>query len=121
MEDRLRPLSLICLPLMLAACQQAELAPASSPLAAQGKAFAEASCSSCHAIEPDRRSPISSAPAFPVIVNQEGVSAETLSTWLSGAHNYPQEMDFLLREPQVDALVAYLLTLRDPNFRRPRD
>jgi hypothetical protein len=30
-------------------------------------------------------------------------------------------MDFYLVESEVDALVAYMLTLRDPNYRRPPD
>lgn len=86
----------------------------------QGRAIAERSCSSCHAIEPGRFS-YSEAPSFPVIANQEGLTAETLSVWLKRAHNYPREMDFYLQEQQVDALVAYILTLQDPNFRRPPD
>ena len=114
-------LSLLCLPLLLTACQQAPaLSPGASPLAVQGRAVAQATCSSCHAIEAGRSS-YSEAPSFPVIANQEGVTAETLSVWLKGAHNYPREMDFYLREAQVDALVAYMLTLQDPNFRRPPD
>lgn len=116
----MKPLSFLCLPLLVAACQEVQpVEPASSPLAAQGKAFAQASCSGCHAIERGRS--YSSAPSFPVIVNQEGVSADTLSVWLKGAHNYPQEMDFWLQDAEVNALVAYMLTLRDPNFQRPPD
>ena len=30
-------------------------------------------------------------------------------------------MDFYLHEPDVHALVAYMLTLRDPNYQRPPD
>lgn len=55
------------------------------------------------------------------IVNQEGLTEETLSTWLRGAHNYPSEMDFYLNDAQVTQLVGYMLTLRDPNYRRPPD
>ncbi|WP_147416664.1 c-type cytochrome [Sphingomonas edaphi] len=92
-----------------------------SPLAAQGRALAEESCSACHAIDTAIASPNSNAPLFPVIVNQEGVSSETLSYWLRGAHNYPSEMDFYLDAQKVDALVAYMLTLQDPNYERPVD
>lgn len=117
----MKKLSLVCLSLAIGACQQVSAPPPTTlPLAAQGKAVAEASCSSCHAIELGRSS-YSEAPSFPVIANQEGVTAETLSVWLSGAHNYPREMDFALQEAEVNALVAYLLTLTDPNFRRPAD
>jgi hypothetical protein len=56
-----------------------------------------------------------------VIVNQEGLTAATLSHWLRGAHNYPAEMDFRLYEQKADTLVSYMMTLRDPNYRRPAD
>ena len=92
-----------------------------SPLAAQGQALAQESCSGCHAIGNSIASPNSNAPLFPVIVNQEGVTSETLSYWLRGAHNYPVEMDFYLDAKKVDALVAYMLTLQDPNYERPID
>lgn len=118
----LKPASLFCFPLLLAACQPLpSVEPAPSATAVEGGAFAEASCAECHAVGRYGISRISNAPPFPVIVNQEGVTAETLSYWLEGAHNYPREMDFYLREREVDGLVAYMLTLQDPNFRRPPD
>jgi mono/diheme cytochrome c family protein len=85
------------------------------------QALAQASCGSCHSVGRYGTSPYSNAPPFSVIVNQEGVTAETLSIWLRGAHNYPSEMDFYLDERKVDALVSYMLTLRDPNYKRPPD
>lgn len=113
---------LLCLMLPLAACQSVPPpAPATTAEAQQGQAFAEASCSGCHAVGRYGSSSNPNAPPFPAIVNQEGLTAETLSYWLRGAHNYPAEMDFSLDERQVDALVAYMLTLRDPNYRRPPD
>jgi mono/diheme cytochrome c family protein len=61
----MKHLSLIGLPLLLAACHQVPAAsPASSPLAMQGKALAQASCSRCHAIEVGRSS-YSEARPFP--------------------------------------------------------
>ena len=114
----LRPL---CLAPLLAACQvvpPAEPTPSTTP---PGEAFARASCGGCHAVGRHGSSSNPNAPPFPAIVNQEGLTAETLSTWLRGAHNYPREMDFSLRDPEVDALIAYMLTLRDPNYRRPPD
>jgi hypothetical protein len=56
-----------------------------------------------------------------VIVNQEGLTAQTLASWLKGAHNYPREMDFALKQHEVDTLVSYMITLRDPNYRRSPD
>jgi mono/diheme cytochrome c family protein len=121
-EVELKFLHLLCFPLFLTACQKLPpVEPAVSPAASEGQDFAQASCGGCHAVGRHGTSPRSNAPPFHVIVNQEGVTAETLSFWLRGAHNYPREMDFYLHPPEVEKLVAYMLTLRDPNYRRPPD
>jgi mono/diheme cytochrome c family protein len=113
---------LLCLPLGLAACQNLQSAePAPSTAPPRGQAYAQASCGGCHAVGRYGRSSNPNSPPFPAIVNQEGLTAETLSTWLRGAHNYPSEMDFYLGEREVNDLVSYMLTLRDPNYRRPPD
>ncbi len=115
-------LHLLCLPLFLAACQTLPSAePAQSTVSSPGQAFAQSSCSGCHAIGLYGSSPNPNAPPFGAIANQEGVTEETLSTWLRGAHNYPREMDFYVNDRDADALVVYLLSLRDPNYRRPSD
>ena len=118
-------LHLIWIALPLAACQTAPpsepAASAASDAAARGQAIAQSTCGACHAVGRFGSSNNPNAPPFPAIANQEELTRQTLSTWLSGAHNYPSEMDFLLHEPEVNALVAYMLTLRDPNYRRPPD
>ena len=116
------PLSLLGLPLLLAAGQNLPSSErASSPAASRGQALAQATCAGCHSVELYGRSSNPNAPPFGHIANQEGVTAETLTVWLRGAHNYPMEMDFYLTEAEVDGLVAYLLALKDPNYRRPPD
>lgn len=113
---------LIFLPLLLAACQSLPAAePVLAGAAAEGKALAESSCAACHAVGRYGASTRTAAPPFPAIVNQEGLTKETLSFWLKGAHNYPREMDFYLSDQEVDALVAYMLTLKDPHYKRPPD
>lgn len=113
---------MVWLPLLLTACQRLPATQsAMATVAPEGRAFAQASCGECHAVAGYGTSPNSSAPPFRVIVNQEGLTAETLSVWLRGAHNYPAEMNFFLGESKVDALVAYMLTLKDPDYRRPPD
>ena len=103
--------SLAPLALGVAACQAVPAQPH------PGLAFAQGSCGGCHAVEPHGVSPNPNAPPFAAIVNQQGLSDATLGDWLRDAHNYPEEMEFYLEGPEVDALVAYMLTLRDPNYR----
>lgn len=115
-------LRLACLSLIVAGCQNlAPPEPAPLTPSAGGAALAQASCGGCHAIGLYGTSSNPNAPPFGAIANQDGLTTETLGSWLRGAHNYPREMDFYLNERQVDALVAYMLTLRDPNYRRPSD
>jgi mono/diheme cytochrome c family protein len=120
LEKISKPFQLLCLALLTSACQNLRPAePAPSGVAPRGQVLAEAKCGGCHAVGRHATSPNSNAPPFPAIVNQEGLTAETLSHWLKGAHNYPTEMDFYLGEREVDELVSHMLTLRDPNYRRP--
>jgi mono/diheme cytochrome c family protein len=111
---------LMGLAICAAACQ-----PAPSPLSptsvqhTAGLAFAQASCGGCHAVERYGVSPNPDAPQFAGIVNRSELTEETLSSWLRDAHNYPAEMEFYLEGREVDDLVAYMLTLRDANYRPP--
>lgn len=120
---RPRPVHLLSLALAVAACQTvAPSAPAAGPAPVlPGQALAGSNCGGCHAVGRTGQSSISNAPTFMAIVNQEGLTEETLTTWLRGAHNYPSEMNFYLNDEQVRQLVAYMLTLRDPHYRRPPD
>lgn len=86
---------------------------------AENETFARATCGGCHAIDAQSLSPNPRAPSFPEIVNTEGLTEETLSAWLRGAHNYPTEMDFYLTDRAVDRIVSYMLTMKDPDFERP--
>ena len=95
-----------------AACQQVP-----DRDAGQGLAFAQAACGGCHAVERYGASPNPDSPPFAAIVNQAGLSRETLGSWLRAAHNYPEEMEFSLDDGEVDTLVDYMLTLRDPDYR----
>ena len=113
---------LLGLGLVLAACQSvAPAQPETSTAAREGHAFAQASCASCHAIARSGASPNPSSPPFRAIVNRQGASAETISAVLRGPHNVPRAMDFWLSEREVDAIIAYMLTLRDPDGRRRPD
>ena len=103
----------------LAACQPAT--PSAVASAAQPGAvpsFAQAVCGDCHALEPLQLSPNPEAPTFVSIANRPGLTSETLAVWLRDSHNYPEAMEFDLDEQHVSELTAYLLTLRDANYRR---
>lgn len=105
-------------PVTLAACVTA--GAALSPQAERGLAFANANCTACHAITANAaQSPYPRAPTFEMIANREGLSRDTLGTFLRDAHNYPESMDFTLDPNEVDDLVEYMLTLRRANYRPP--
>ena len=81
--------------------------------------FVQGACGDCHAVQTPGLSPNPEAPPFADIANRKGLTYETLSQWLRDAHNYPEVMDFDLDAPQVDDLAAYILTLRDENYKPP--
>jgi len=119
-EKTLKAWHLLYLTLGLTACQQLPSAEGSVvATASPGHAFAQASCGGCHAVERYGASPNPDAPTFAAVANQAGLTAEILTFWLRDAHNYPQEMEFTLGSREVDDLVAYMLTLRDPDYRPP--
>jgi mono/diheme cytochrome c family protein len=114
----------------LVACQPAaqggEIATASPPADAAIEAsigeiaFVEAACGGCHATRPLELSPNPDAPSFSDIANRTGLTSATLSAFLRDAHNYPEAMDFDLTPVRVDALAAYIMTLRDESYRPPQ-
>ena len=82
----------------------------------RGYRLAQAACSQCHSIEEFGLSPNAAAPEWPEIANTEGLTRDSLTTWLTDAHNYPGEMDFYLEADEIDQLVEYLLTLRREDY-----
>jgi len=79
-------------------------------------AFVEAACGDCHSVEPAFLSPNPNAPSFADIANREGLTDETLSSWLADAHNYPEVMDFDLNSDQIDLVADYMITLRREDY-----
>ena len=75
------------------------------------------SCQGCHSVRLHLPSPNPAAPGFADIANYEGLTAITLSAFLRAAHNYPDEMKMTITPQEVEDIVAYVLTLRDPNYR----
>lgn len=82
-------------------------------------AFAQAACGGCHAVKAGSLSPNPASPGFAEIANKAGMTQASLATWLRDAHNYPEDMEFELDAAQVEALAAYILTLREADYRAP--
>lgn len=109
---------LLALAIIAAACGPLAARPArhapQSP-AQKGLRFAQAHCSSCHAVARNQFSPNPQAPPWEDVVNKEGLTPDTLTWWLRHSHNFPEIMNFEIEDAQVDALAAYMLTLRALN------
>lgn len=122
MTKRFDTIGVMILSWLLAGCvKPSPPEPSLPPQSSRGEVLARTNCAGCHAVGPYGSSSNPNAPPFGAIANQDGLTADTLSYWLRGAHNYPSEMNFNLDDRQVGALVAYMLTLRNPNYRRPAD
>lgn len=74
-------------------------------------------CQGCHSVRLHLPSPNPGAPAFADIANLEGLTPNTLRAFLRDAHNYPDEMKMTLDQREIDEIVAYVVTLRDPDYR----
>lgn len=75
------------------------------------------SCQGCHSVRLHLPSPNPAAPGFADIANLEGLTPNTLGAFLRDAHNYPDEMQMTLTPREIEDIVAYVLTLQDPNYR----
>lgn len=90
--------------------------PATDAARSDGLAFAQRHCAACHAIDAGI-SPRPEAPSFEAVINTPGLTAETLRPWLRNSHNFPAIMNFEIAPDQIDALAAYMLTLRSPDYK----
>lgn len=83
-----------------------------------GLAFAMIHCSACHAVGAGI-SPKPEAPSFEHIGNTNGLTAQTLKSWLRDSHNYPEMMNFAIAPEHIDDLADYILTLKSEGYRPP--
>jgi hypothetical protein len=76
-----------------------------------GRAYAEHTCATCHAVDPgEMRSPNPRARPFDAIANTPGMTRTALNAWLNSSHtNMP---DLIVEPENVDNLYAYLFTLK---------
>jgi mono/diheme cytochrome c family protein len=87
--------------------------------AAGGLLFAQTHCASCHGVTGGQVSANPKAPPFDAIVNVRGLTENSMKTWLRESHNYPEQMDFEIDAQWIDELAAYMLTLKNPDYRPP--
>ena len=108
----------LCGALLAGGCQTTEPAPTlvSKSDVINPPDFVAAACGDCHGMVAAFDSPDPDAPSFASIANREGVNEETLSAWLIDAHNYPETMDFELRDSEVREVVEYMLTLQREDY-----
>ena len=90
--------------------------PTSPSRDTRAPAFVEGACGGCHAVEPPFLSPNPRSPSFAAIANRRGLSEKSLADWLTGAHNYPEQMDFTLTAAQIDEIAAYMVTLQNAGY-----
>lgn len=107
----LRLLVPLALAAIVAGCaSDAQLAERDA-LAAEGRAIAEAQCSSCHAVGTYGQSAAAGAPPFRHVL--EGYSGESLTTDLVEGIRVAHAMPTFQFDPKgADALVAYLRTIQ---------
>lgn len=107
-DGRLSPFRLVTAVVALAAGLTAS-SLASAFDAESGHRLAARWCAKCHLIGP---SDVASdaAPAFEDIANDPTRTPERLRTWLADPH--PPMPDFSLSREEIDAILAYLDTLR---------
>ncbi|MFA9442207.1 MAG: cytochrome c [Hyphomicrobium sp.] len=78
----------------------------------QGRALLEANCARCHAIGQDGASPHETAPPFRVVVTlypPESL-AEALAEGIVSGH--PDMPEFVFMSPEIEAIIAYLGSLK---------
>lgn len=79
----------------------------------RGHDYAEATCSSCHAIEAGQlQSPNRQAPAFALIASSPGMTALALNAALHTAHVSMPNLK--IDGDKLQALSEYILSLKDP-------
>ena len=98
--------------LLLGACAGPQTEPTQRALAEDGRAIAEAQCSSCHSIGPYGASPNVAAPPFRTVLSRyrADVLEEELINGIRVAHPMP---DFQFNPQGAEALIAYLQSIQE--------
>ena len=103
-------LAAVLLILALGAAEAAEQAPASVGDADAGERLAREWCTACHYVGPGAAAS-DAAPAFAEIANNPAATTEGWRNWLMDPH--PPMPNLALSRQEIDAIVAYLQSLKD--------
>ena len=78
-----------------------------------GHDFAIGTCTPCHVVSPDQKSPVrfADAPDFRAIANAPGTTAIGLNIWLTNPH--PTMPKLALYPQEAADVIAYILSLRE--------
>ena len=109
----LKRLALLATPLLIAACATDREASALSESAAEGRAFAQANCASCHALD-DGVSPNPHAPSLRRAANRlpDWAVEASFDRGIQVGHSMEMPV-FVFEDDDIANLLAYLETLRD--------
>ena len=109
----IKRLFILATPLLIAACVTDRNASALSESAAEGRAFAQANCASCHALE-DGVSPSPNAPSLRRAANRLPDWAIEASFERGVQIGHSMEMPtFVFEDGDIANLLAYLETLKE--------
>jgi mono/diheme cytochrome c family protein len=86
-------------------------APALADDGAAGEALARRWCAACHVVAADQTAAGDAAPSFRAIANDPTRTENALRTWLADPH--PPMPNPGLSADQIEAVIAYIATLRD--------
>lgn len=79
-------------------------------LVEEGRRIAREACADCHLVEGAGKSPVAGAPAFGAVAGMPSTTSVAIKVFLKTPHaNMP---DIILKETEIDALAAYILSLR---------
>ena len=98
-------------PLVAAGLLLSAAGPAAAADPTQGRLLAKQWCTSCHVVEPDGPA-VEVGPTFASVANDPAMTPERLRGWLADPH--PPMPNLNLSRLEIDAIVAYIESLRSP-------
>lgn len=107
----MKPLCALILPLVIAAGDAS--AAGDRVDVSRGQALAQAWCSHCHAVKRgELAGPFADIPSFTAVANLPSTTGSSLHAFLTTPHG--DMPDIKLTPAQLDELIAYILSLRQP-------